>query len=100
MVMTRLEERQLRNADAKNRTVRTFIQGLLIDIAVGLAALVLAQLGDVNDKAALIAFGVSAAKTVVQSAAAYVMRMFVDTKLRRVLPPQPPGEPAAPNRGG
>lgn len=91
MSLTRSEERAVRKADAKNRTLRTFLQGLAIDIAVALSVLVLTGLAEVNSTTALVAFLISAGKTVVQSAAAYVMRMFVDTKTRLVRPPAAPG---------
>lgn len=79
---------QLQN-DARNRALRTFLQGLAIDVAVGVAALILSgALDTISDTAGLIAFGISVAKTVATSAASYVMRRFMD---RSSIPtPTPP----------
>jgi hypothetical protein len=66
-------------ADANNRALRTFLQGLGIDVAVGVAALVLSGAVDaISDTAGLIAFGVAVGKTVATSMAAYVMRRWLD----------------------
>ena len=80
---------QLRS-DAKNRSLRTFVQGLAIDILVG-AAVVLATLvggwsswGEVQ----WASLSFSLAKSVAQAVAAYIMRFWLDaSKLPTPLPP-------------
>ncbi len=70
-------------ADAKDRAVRTFIQGLAIDVLTALV-LAVAPLLLSNDFAFTAAYwiiiGTSASKSVVQSVAAYFMRKFVSPK--------------------
>jgi hypothetical protein len=85
---------QLREADAKNRAWRSFLQGLGIDVAVAVA-IVAYQIAS-NPKPIVWAIvGASLARTVVQSAASYVMRRFLDgSKIPTPLPPDPPGKPA------
>ena len=85
--------------DAQNRGIRTFLQGLAIDIAVAIAVFITVLLADVDAlddlKWAVIAF--SLARTVVQTVAAYVMRRFLDpSRFPTPLPPTPPGAPADP----
>lgn len=83
-------------ADASNRSVRTFLQGLGIDVAVGIA-LVLATTvtgwtswGDVQW--AILSFSIF--KSVLQAVAAYVMRRWLDkSKIPTPLPPAPVPEP-------
>lgn len=82
------------NNDARNRALRTFLQGLGIDLAVALAALVLANADEITNRAALIALGVTAGKTVATTIASYVMRRFLDpSRVPTPLPPANPGEP-------
>lgn len=90
------DEKVLRSNDAKNRTLRTFLQGVGIDIAVAVAALVLAQVDTISDKQGLIVFFTALAKTIVMAIAAYVMRQFLDrSAVPTPLPPADPGEPDA-----
>lgn len=94
--MSVVSKRQLK-ADASNRSLRTFLQGLGIDIAVGIALVLAATVagwsswGDVQW--AILSF--SLAKSVVQAVAAYVMRMWLDKSgIPTPLPPDPVPEPA------
>lgn len=66
-------------ADARQRSKRTFIQGILIDVGVAVAAALLVWLpdADLSSTDAWIIFGTSLAKTVLQTLAAYVMRLKV-----------------------
>lgn len=80
-------------ADARNRALRTFWQGLAIDVLVAVAVLAYAI---ATDPAPIVwaAVGASLARTVVQSAAAYVMRKHLDpSALPTPLPPAPVPEP-------
>lgn len=84
------------NRDARNRAIRTFVQGLAIDLGVALAALVLANVDSITDRQGLILFAVAASKTVVTTVASYVMRRFLDpSAVPTPLPPSDPGEPDA-----
>lgn len=86
----------LRTNDARNRAARTFVQGLAIDIATALAALLLVWLpdADLSSRDAWIVLATGAARTVLQSVASYVMRAKLDASaLPTPLPPSDPGEP-------
>ena len=81
--------------DAKNRALRTFLQGLAVDLAVAVAALVLSSVDQITDRDGLTLFGLALAKTAVTTAASYVMRRFVDaSSVPTPLPPAPQVEPA------
>ena len=85
----------LLSADAKNRAVRTFLQGLAIDLAVAIASVVLSSVDAITDKAGLVTVGLALAKTVVTTVASYVMRRFLDgSSVPTPLPPAPAAEPA------
>lgn len=73
--------------DAKSRAVRTFIQGLLVDVAVAVAVALLAWLpdADLSTKAAWLILAATLAKSVLTAAASYVMRL-------KVTPPAPVDE--------
>jgi hypothetical protein len=89
----------LRTNDARNRALRSFVQGLGIDIATALAALLLVWLpdADLSSRDAWIVLATGAARTVLQSIASYVMRAKLDgSALPTPLPPADPGEPDAP----
>lgn len=88
--------RKLRKVDAKNRSVRTFLQGLGIDVAVSLALLITTLLATNNDwgsiEWAIVSY--SFVKTLLQTVAAYVMRQFLDPSgFPTPLPPEDPGPP-------
>lgn len=88
----------LLGADAKNRATRTFVQGLVIDVTVALCSLILISVDEISTRAGLVVFGIAAAKTVVTSAASYVMRRFVDgSAVPTPLPPAIAGLPAVPS---
>jgi len=85
----------LLSADAKNRAVRTFLQGLAIDLAVAVASVILSSVDAITDKAGLVTVGLALAKTVVTTIASYVMRRFLDgSSVPTPLPPAPAAEPA------
>ena len=89
-------QNQLRTADARNRTWRSFLQGAAIDVAVAIAALVLVSVDGITDRAGLIVFCTALGKTVATAIAAYVMRQFLDrSPIPTPLPPADPGEPDA-----
>jgi len=92
----------LLTADAKNRALRTFIQGLAIDLAVAVGTVlvtVFATAGGWGDiQWAVVGF--SLAKTVVQTVVSYVMRRKIDgSVIPTPLPPTPQPEPAEPVGG-
>lgn len=81
--------------DASNRALRTFIQGIAIDMGVALAVAVYAIVSDPNP-IVWAAVGASVARSVLQAGAAYVMRRFMDPSrmIPTPLPPEPVPEPA------
>jgi len=80
--------------DARNRAVRTFLQGLGIDLLLAVAALVLANVDSITDRQGLTLFAIALGKTVVTTAASYVMRRFLDdSPVPTPLPPAPVPEP-------
>lgn len=79
--------------DATNRSLRTFVQGLAIDVSVGVALVLATFFADKNSwgevEWTILTFSV--AKSVVQALAAYIMRAFLDGS--SVPTPLPPGLP-------
>lgn len=67
-------------AAAKERAVRSFFQGLAIDVLVAIAMFIQTNIDNVSDKTALILVLVTLAKTVVQTVAAYLLRYFAAPK--------------------
>lgn len=76
--------RDLVVADAKSRSWRTFLQGLMIDIFAALAAifLTISQIDTPMDKTAWIAVGALAVKTLVQTVVSYFMRLRITPTIR------------------
>jgi hypothetical protein len=90
-----VDDAQLLAAQARRNALRTFLQGLAIDVLVAVAILV-AQLvsSPLSAWQGWAAVGIALARTVLGAAAAYVMRRFVDNS--RVPTPLPIGPAAAP----
>ena len=84
--------------DARNRALRTFLQGLASDVLAAVILLVLPVFTnaqgwqDVDWKI----LGFLLAKTVVVTALSYVMRTWLDKRTDALLPPVNPGAPADP----
>ena len=65
-------------ADARNRTWRTFVQGLAIDVSVAVVVVLAAAFSTIDWTPRYWALlGASLARTVLQSGVAYLMRMWV-----------------------
>lgn len=82
--------------DARNRGVRTLLQGAAWDVAIAVAAALLLWLpdADLSSRDAWIVLGTAVAKTVLTAVASYVMRAKLDgSALPTPLPPANPGEP-------
>lgn len=83
-----------RAADARNRALRTFLQGLAIDVTVSIAVVLLTVFVAADSWGELqwAVIGFSLLKTVTMTAAAYVMRRFMDRPGSLALPPgdEPP----------
>lgn len=94
----RVSKRQaaaLLERDARNRALRTFLQGLGIDVLVAIA-IVTQGVASSNDPILWPVVGASLARSVAQAVASYVMRRFLDrSRIPTPLPPNPPGEPDA-----
>lgn len=85
------------NQDASNRALRTFLTGMFIDVCVGLVLAVSSAFAGANGWSdfqwAILAF--SLVKSVVQSAASYVLRRYIDpSRIPTPLPPTPQPAPA------
>lgn len=82
--------------DARNRALRSFLQGLAIDVAVAVCALILTLTSGAQAWQGWTAVGLSLARTVLQAGASYVMRRYIDaSRVPTPLPPDVPVEPAA-----
>lgn len=64
-------------AAARERSLRTFLQGLGVDLLIAVAVVVLAQVpgADLSSGAAWIALSLAVGKSVLMAAASYVMRL-------------------------
>ena len=83
-------------ADARNRAVRTFLQGLGADVLAALVLLLLPVFTNANDWGDFEwqVLGFLVAKTVAVTALSYVMRQYLDASpVPTPLPPANPGEP-------
>lgn len=79
--------------DARNRALRSLLQGLVIDVLVAVA-LVVYTVTTSPDPVVWNLLAASVARTVAQSMASFVMRRFADPSgLPTPLPPEPGGEP-------
>lgn len=63
---------------AKKRGWQALVQGVVIDVAVAVALLILASVDSITTKAGLTLFLVSLAKTVIIAIAQYVVRRYGD----------------------
>jgi amino acid transporter len=89
--------KDLLTADAQNRSWRTLLTGLAIDVTVAVALVLATTLATANEWGDLewliIAF--SLFKSVLQAVCAYVLRRFLDpSSFPTPLPPAPVAEPA------
>jgi hypothetical protein len=99
MPRTSQRQKRLLETDARNRAVRSFLQGLAIDVAVSIAG-VLYAVTQGSDPIVWTVVAAGLPRTIVQSLAAYVMRRFLDpSKIPTPLPPDPPGHPDQPQPG-
>jgi hypothetical protein len=81
-------------ADARNRALRSFVQGLGIDLLVAVAVVV-QGVASSNGPILWPVVVASLGRSVAQAAAAYIMRRFLDrSKIPTPLPPDPPGKPS------
>lgn len=71
-------------ADAKSRSWRTFLQGLVIDLAAALVVILgtITSIDPPLDKAAWIAVGAMAVKTLIQAGLSYIMRIRITPTIR------------------
>ena len=86
----------LRTNDARNRALRTFLQGLGTDVTAALILLLLPVFTSANGWGDFEwqVLGFLVAKTVAVTALSYVMRQYLDaSRLPTPLPPSDPGEP-------
>lgn len=90
--LTKAQQARLLERDARNRALRTFLQGLALDVLVAVCLVVYdAVQTEHPDYRLLLA---TVIKTGMATAASYVMRRFMDrSKVPTPLPPGDPGEP-------
>lgn len=82
--------------DARNRALRTFLQGLASDVAAAVILLVLPVFTDATGWQDIDwkVMGFLLAKTALVTALSYVMRQYLDgSAIPTPLPPANPGEP-------
>lgn len=84
--------------DARNRSLRTFLTGLGIDVLVGVVLVLVTTFGTANAWGDLewTILSFSLGKSVVQAGGAFILRRFLDaSRVPTPLPPADPGEPDA-----
>ena len=84
--------------DARNRSKRTFLTGLAIDVSVGIALVLGTYFASADSWGSIqwIVLSFSIAKSAVQATCAFVLRRFLDPSgFPTPLPPSDPGEPDA-----
>lgn len=80
---TDVSGRELVVADARNRSWRTFLQGLIFDLLAGLAAAIAVLAGaDPFVKETWVAFGILVLKTFVSAGISYLMRLRATPTVR------------------
>jgi hypothetical protein len=68
-------------ADARNRSFRTYVQGFAIDVATALVLVLALAFTNIEwTPEYWVALGLTSAKSVLQAGAAYLMRMLVTPK--------------------
>ena len=79
-------------ADAKNRALRVFLQGLAVDLMVALTTVLTTFLGDAHSWGTIqwSVLGLTLAKTAIQTVVAYVTRRYIDPS--KIPFPTPPGD--------
>lgn len=97
--MTVVPNRALLTADAKNRTLRTFLTSLAVDVGVAVTLVIYNVFGDATGWSDFDwkIMGFTLAKTVVVSAGSFILRRFVDpSSFPTPLPPAPAAAPSDP----
>ena len=84
------------NADARNRALRTFFQGLAADVLAAVVLVLLPTFTNANGWGDFEwgVLGFLLAKTAVVTALSYLMRTWLDKRTDVLLPPADPGPPA------
>lgn len=99
MQPTRAEVQAHLREDGRNRALRTFLQGLGVDVGIAVALLVTTVLGESSEWGDLqwAALGFTLTKTVLVTVASYVMRVYMDpsSRISTPLPPDQTDLPAA-----
>lgn len=87
---TTIQGKELAVASAKNRSLRTFLQGLGFDILFALVSVIALSLNDFNflDGAAWATLGILVLKTIIQTAVSYVARLKITPRYESVEPPR------------
>ncbi len=76
--MTTVTGQLITKADARQRTVRTVLQGLAIDVSVAVVLVLAVAFTSIDwTRTYWIALGLSLARTVLQAGVAYAMRLLV-----------------------